>query len=128
MRHDILSDVLYVMNNAEHIGETSCLVPASSLVKDVLMVMQRSGYIGEFEFIDDGKSGKFKVDLIGKINTARTVRPRFAIKNDKYEKWASRYLPSRSFGILIVSTPKGVMNNTEAAQLCIGGRMLGYVY
>ena len=128
MRHDLLKDVLHVLNNAEAIGNRTCMVPASSLVKSVLMVMQKSGYIGNFEFIDDGKSGKFRVELIGKINKSRAVRPRFAVRRDEYEKWASRYLPSRGFGILIVSTSKGVMNHNEALSTGIGGRLLGFIY
>lgn len=128
MRHDLLTDVLYVMNNAENIGRTSCTVPASKLVKDVLMVIQRAGYVGSFEFVDDRKAGKFSIGLVGKINKVRAVRPRFAVKKDEFEKWESRYLPARGFGLLIVSTPKGVMSQKEAAELGIGGRLLGYVY
>ncbi len=128
MRHDLLSDVLYVINNAENIGRKSCTVPASKLVKDVLMVVQRAGYTGSFEFVDDRKSGKFNVELIGRINKTRAVRPRFPIGKDEFEKWEGRYLPARSFGILIVSTSKGVMSQREAAELGIGGRLLGYVY
>jgi small subunit ribosomal protein S8 len=128
MRHDLLSDVLYVINNAENIGRKSVTVPASKLVKDVLMVIQRAGYIGSFEFIDDRKSGKFTVELIGRMNVSRAVRPRFPIKRDEYEKWELRYLPARGFGMLIVSTSKGVMSQKEALDLGVGGRLLGYVY
>ena len=128
MRHDLLSDVLYVINNAENIGRTSVTVPASKLVKDVLMVMQRSNYIGSFEFVDDRKAGKFNIELVGKINKSRSVRPRFSIAKDEYEKWEGRYLPAKNFGILIISTSKGVMNQKEALDLGIGGRLLGFVY
>lgn len=128
MRHDLLADVLYIMNNAEDIGKKNVTVPASKLVKEVLMVIQRSGYIGSFEFIDDRKSGVFNVELIGKINKSRAVRPRFPIKKNEFEKWEGRYLPARSFGILIVSTPKGVMSQKEAVGLGTGGRLLAYVY
>ena len=128
MRHDLLSDVLYVMNNAENIGRTSVTVPASKLVKDVLMVMQRSNYIGSFEFVDDRKAGKFNIELVGKINKSRSVRPRFSITKDAYEKWETRYLPAKNFGILIISTSKGVMNQKEALELGVGGRLLGFVY
>jgi small subunit ribosomal protein S8 len=128
MRHDLLADVLYVMNNAENIGKKNVAVPASKLVKEVLMVVQRAGYIGSFEFVDDRKSGKFNIELIGKINMSRAVRPRFPIKNNEFEKWEGRYLPARAFGILIVSTSKGVMSQKEAEELGIGGRLLAYVY
>lgn len=128
MMHDLLSDMFYIMNNAENMGKKSCVVPASKLVKEVLSVMQRSGYIGDFEFVDDGKSGSFIVELIGKINRSRVVKPRFPVKKNEYEKWESRYLPARNFGILIISTPKGVMSQIEAAKSNVGGRILGYVY
>ena len=128
MRHDLLSDVLYVINNAENIGRTTVVVPASKLAKDVLMVVQRAGYIGSFEFIDDRKAGKFNVELIGKINKSRAVRPRFSIAKDEYEKWETRYLPAKGFGLLIISTSKGVMSQKEATEMGIGGRLLGFVY
>ncbi len=128
MRHDLLADILNSINNAEEIGRKSVTIPASKLVKEVLMVIQRSGYIGSFEFIDDRKSGKFTIELIGKINKSRAIRPRFPIKKDEFEKWEGRYLPARSFGILIVSTPKGVMSQKEAVEIGTGGRLLAYVY
>jgi small subunit ribosomal protein S8 len=128
MRHDLLSDVLYVINNAEKIGKESCTVPASELIKNVLKIIQKAGFIGSFEFIDDGKSGKLQIDLIGRINMTRAIKPRFSVKKDKYEKWESRYLPAKGFGMLIVSTPKGVMDQKEAEKLGIGGKLLCYVY
>ncbi len=128
MRHDILSDVLYVMNNAENIGKATCTIPASNLVKNVLKVLQKENYIGSFEFADDGKSGHFVVELIGKINFSRSIKPRFFVKRDDYEKWEKRYLPAKGYGVMIISTSKGVMSQKEAEGMGIGGRLLGYVY
>lgn len=128
MKHDLLSDVFYVMNSAESYGKDSCIVPASNLVKNVLKVLQKYGYIGNFEFIEDGRQGKFKIELVGKINKSRSIRPRFAVKKNDYERWETRYLPAKDIGLLIVSTPKGVMNQKEAEDSGTGGRLLGYVY
>ncbi len=128
MRHDLLTDALYSMNNAEKFGKKECTVLASSLIKDVLLVMQKSGYIGSFEFIDDGRQGHFKIQMIGKINKSRVIRPRFSAKHGSFGKFASRYLPARGFGILIVSTQKGVMSQDDADRQGLGGKVLGYVY
>ncbi len=128
MRQDLLSDVMYVINNAENMGKDTCIVPASRLIKDMLMVMQKSGYLGSFEFVDDGKSGFFNIQLVGRINKSRAIKPRFAVRKAEYEKWEERYLPATDFGILIVSTPKGVMSQKEAAKQGLGGRLLCYVY
>ena len=116
------------MNNAEKIGRHFVIVPASSLVKEVLTVIQRAGYIGDFEFLDDGRSGHFRINLVGRINKSRSIRPRFAVRKDEFEKWEGRYLPAKGFGILVLSTPKGVMNQKEAAEHATGGRLLAFVY
>lgn len=39
--------------------------PVSKVVIKFLQVMQRHGYIGEFEIIDDHRSGKIVVELLG---------------------------------------------------------------
>lgn len=128
MRHDLIADAFYVLSNAERFGKKECVIPASKTVKNVLLVVQKAGYIGSFEFIDDGRQGQFKVELIGKINKSRVIRPRFAVKKGGYEKFESRYLPARGFGILIISTPKGTMSQEEARKQGLGGRLLGYMY
>ena len=126
MRHDILSDVLFVLNNAESIGKSSCDVPASNLVKNILSVIQKEGYIGSFS-VDERKE-KFRVELVGRINKARTIKPRFSVKRDEYEKWETRFLPAKDFGILIVSTPGGVMSQREAIDKGLGGKLLAFIY
>ncbi|MBI2971959.1 MAG: 30S ribosomal protein S8 [Candidatus Aenigmarchaeota archaeon] len=128
MKQDLLADVLFVLNTAEQTGKKTCIVPSSRLIKNVLLVVQKEGYIGRFEFIDDGKGGKFEVELIGRINKSRTIKPRFAVKKNEYEKWEKRFLPARDFGILIVSTPKGVMSQKDAASSELGGKLVAYLY
>jgi small subunit ribosomal protein S8 len=90
--------------------------------------MQLNGYIGEFEFIDDGRSGKFKVQLLGRINKCGAIKPRFAIRVDQIEEWEKKFLPSRDVGLLVVSTSNGVLAHKEAQERRIGGRLLAFVY
>lgn len=42
--------------------------PVSKLVIKFLQVMQRQGYIGEFEVVDDHRSGKIVVELLGTLS------------------------------------------------------------
>jgi len=90
--------------------------------------MQLNGYIGEFEFIDDGRQGKFKVQLLGRINKCGSVKPRFAVKATEFEEWEKKFLPSRDVGILVVSTSQGVVAHRDAEERNLGGRLLAYVY
>jgi len=126
---DPLADALSTIKNAEIIGKSNCTIkPASKLIGNVLKVMKDKGYIGDFEFVDDGKSGHFKVQLKGKINKCGVIRPRHAVKNTEFEKWEKRYLPAKGFGSIILTTPEGVMAHSEARDNGIGGELLAYVY
>jgi small subunit ribosomal protein S8 len=128
MRHDTLADVLSAIKNAERVGKGECVTPASRLAKEVLKVMQKEGYIGIFEFIDDGRSGKFKIQLKNRVNDCNVIKPRYSVRVDEFEKWEKRFLPAKGFGILIVSTTQGVMTHEEAKQKHVGGKLLAYVF
>lgn len=128
MRHDILADTLSAIKNGENVGKHEVIVPASSVVKETLRVAQHAKYIGNFEFIEDGKSGKFRVGLIGNVSNCGAIKPRYAVGLDEFEKWERRYLPSRNVGQLVVSTSKGVMSHTEAKTKRLGGILLAYLY
>ena len=128
MKHDPLADMFYVIWNTEKVGHRICTVQASDLIKNVLMLMQRENFIGSFEYIEDGRGGKIQVELIGHVNKAHVIKPRFAVQKNEFEKWESRYLPAKGAGIIILSTPKGIMTHEEAKKHNTGGRLLGYVY
>ncbi|MEM3616432.1 MAG: 30S ribosomal protein S8 [Candidatus Bathyarchaeia archaeon] len=126
---DVLSNGLTTILNNEMRNKRECVIsPASKLLGKVLRVMQLNGYIGEFEFIDDGRSGKFKVQLLGRINKCGAIRPRFAVKVYELEDWEKKFLPSREVGLLIISTSRGVLSHKEAKEKGIGGRLLAYIY
>jgi len=117
------------LKNAEQKGRRQCDVkPSSKLVGRVLNVMQAFGYIKQFEFVENGKGGFFSVTLNGSINRCGAIRPRYAVKKDGFEKFESRYLPAKDFGIMIVTTTKGVISHVEAKKDGIGGKLLAYVF
>jgi small subunit ribosomal protein S8 len=129
MLMDPLADTLSSLKNSERVGNLLCSTkPASKLIGKVLSVMNEHGYIGEFEFIDDGRSGKFKVQLLGKMNDCGIIRPRYNLKKQQFEKFEKRFLPAKGFGILIMTTPLGVMDHKSAMEKGVGGKLLAYVY
>lgn len=128
MRHSLLSDCLSSINNSEDVGKDTCIVKASNLILETLKTIQREGYIGDFEEIEDGKGGKFRINLVGKINKCKVIRPHFSVKKDEYEKWEKRYLPAKGLGLLIVSTSEGIMTHEDAKENGIGGKLMGYIY
>lgn len=90
--------------------------------------MQENKYIGEFEYIEDGRAGLFKVRLTGNINDCGVIKPRYSVKRTELEKFEARYLPAQDFGVLILTTTRGVVSHNTARDLKTGGKLLAYVY
>ncbi len=126
---DTVSNGLTTIVNNEMRNKRDCVIsPASKLLGRVLRVFQLNGYIGEFEFIEDGRAGKFKVQLLGRVNKCGAIKPRYSVSADGFENWEKTYLPAREMGILVVSTPFGVISHKEAKGKNVGGRLLAFVY
>ena len=94
----------------------------------MLTIMQKSGYLGEYELLEDGRGGSFRIELIGAINRCGVIKPRHSVKRSDFDKWESRYLPARDFGLLILTTNQGVMDHFAAKKERVGGRLLAYVF
>ncbi|GAO50112.1 hypothetical protein G7K_4247-t1 [Saitoella complicata NRRL Y-17804] len=133
MRASVLNDCLNNINNAEKRGKRQVLIrPSSKVIIKFLSVMQKHGYIGEFEEIDDHRSGKIVVQLNGRLNKCGVISPRFNVRLTDMEKWVSQLLPSRQFGYMILTTSAGIMDHegmllsssekqrTDANNLCRG--------
>ena len=111
------------------VGKSECSIPQSSkLIKEVLNLMKNNEYIGEFNDIEGTNGQKIKVQLMGRVNKCGSIKPRFSVRKDNFEKYEKRFLPAKNFGILIVSTQKGIMTHLEAIEKGLGGRLLAYCY
>lgn len=126
---NVLSNLFTTIYNNESRRKRECVVvPASKFSSEVLRVLQKHRYVGEFEQVDDGRSGKFRIQLLAKINKCGIITPRFSVKKDAYFGWERQFLPAYSMGILLVSTSKGIMSHHEAQAENLGGVLVGYVY
>lgn len=129
MLNDPLASALSAVLNSEKVSKRECLVkPISKLIKDIFKLMQDNGYIGEFKEIADNKGNVLKINLLGKINKCGAIKPRYSVKKGSYELFEKRYLPAKDFGIVIVSTPKGIMTHSKAKEKGLGGILLAYCY
>lgn len=127
--NDALANVLSAIGNAERIGAAQCTVkPAAKLIREALNIMQQHGYLKTAEHVADGRGGTLTITLLGKINACGVIKPRYAVTQQGYEKFEKRYLPAQGMGLLIVSTPKGLLTQIQAREQRLGGRLIAYVY
>jgi small subunit ribosomal protein S15Ae len=129
VRTSVLADALKAITNAERRGKRQVLVrPCSKVIIQFLKVMQARGYIGEFEVIDDHRSGKIVLNLLGRLNKCVAVCPRFDVALRDLEVWQSKLLPSRQFGYVVLTTSHGILDHEEARKKNAGGKILGMFF
>lgn len=127
--NDPLASALSNILGAERVGKKFCIVrPASNIIKTILQIMKENNYIGDFEIIKNNKGDLIKVNLIGRINKTGVIKPRFSLEKGEFEKFEKRFLPAKDFGLLIISTSKGIMTHYAAKEKNMGGRLLSYCY
>jgi len=121
--------VLSAIDNAERISKPVMVTKQSStVITRVLDVLKTEGYVTGYEVAEDGKGNALTIELKQAINRAGAIKPRFAVKADGFVKFEKRFLPAQGFGVLIVSTPHGIMTHTEAKRKNTGGKLLAYCY
>lgn len=124
---DPLANALSKIQNAEWARKKEATIgPVSKLVQATLELMQREGYIKKFQPINERR--EIKVFLNGQINECGVIKPRHSAKKDEFEKWEKRFLPAAGYGMLIVSTPQGIITHREALEKGLGGKLLAYVF
>ena len=128
-QQDPIVDALTKIRNAEVASKTACVLsPASNFLGEVLKIAKENGYIQDFKKNDKSGIISYEVKLSGKINECKAIKPRFAVKKTEFEKYEKRYLPARDVGLIVVSTPKGLMTHTEAKSKKLGGRLIAFMY
>ncbi len=128
-RLDPLADAMSALTNGSMLGKREVVINiASKLIGKVLKVLKEHGYIDEFEYVDDGRFGKYVVKLNGRINKAGVIKPRFPVKVSEFSRWEKIYLPAENVGLIIVSTNQGIMTHREAKERGIGGVLIAYCY
>ncbi len=129
---DPVADLLTRIRNGQRANKSSVLSPVSKLRGNVLEVLKSEGYIRAYEISKDGESEmeSFKIELKyheGKPvihEISRVSRPGRRV----YSKIKDLPRYYGGLGIAILSTPRGVMSDTQARQANVGGEILCRVF
>ena len=129
MLNDALANMFSNIANYEKYGKKELIVhPVSKVIRRIMTILQEHHYVGSFEELTDSRGGAVKLFLLGTVNACGVIKPRFSVQVQEYEKFEKRFLPAKDFGILIISTSKGIMTHEQAKQSRLGGRLLAYCY
>ena len=127
MSQDIVADALNHIMNVKRIGKKEVEIKQiSNLLIKLLEMMKEIGHIN-FKIISDKKKPKAIVKIL-KLNECHAIKPRFTIGVKDIDKYLRRFLPSRNFGTLVISTSKGLMDQKDVYENKLGGSLIAYFY
>lgn len=124
--HDPIADMLIRIKNGGIAGKDIVEMPFSNLKEAIAKVLFAEGYISSY-----AKKGK-KVQKTLEVGIAyEGKKPRVADvarmskPSRRYYIGASEIKPIKNgFGLMVMSTPKGVMSGSEARKSQVGGEAL----
>ncbi|MCS6893529.1 MAG: 30S ribosomal protein S8 [Deltaproteobacteria bacterium] len=134
-----LSDCLTRLRNAVLAGHRQVLVTKTNLNEKVLGVLKDEGYLEGFEiYKNDNQTGNKKKSKAGDyfLVSLKYFRQKPVINEIKLYSTPSRRiyctaskLPTvkRGLGIAVISTNQGIMSDSKARQMGIGGEILAVV-
>jgi len=128
---DPIGDMFSRIRNAQMRSLNYVEIPSSNFRKNILEILKNEGYIKDF-FIGKSENNKMSLRINLKYYEGDPV-----IKEIKRISKPGRRVYSRAnslpkvmngLGLAIISTPKGVMSDTEARKQNIGGEIICRVF
>jgi small subunit ribosomal protein S8 len=128
---DPLGDMLARIRNGQRANKASISSPASNLRMNVLEVLKREGYIRGYTK-QDVRAGVSELTIELKYHEGKpviTTISRVSTPGRRvYSKISDLSRVANGLGITILSTPRGVMSDTEARTANVGGEVLCQVF
>jgi small subunit ribosomal protein S8 len=128
---DPVGDMLTRIRNAQRARHSVCVAPSSKLRENVLAVLKREGFIRGFE-AQELRPGISQLRIELKYNEGEPVIKEIHRVSKPGRRVYSKIkeLPRvyAGLGISILSTPRGVMSDSEARAANVGGEVLCRVF
>ena len=128
---DPIGDMFSRIRNGQMRSLNSIDIPSSNFRKNILKILKEEGYIKDF-YIEKSEDNKILLKINLKYYEGDPV-----IKEIKRISKPGRRVYSRAnsiprvmngLGLAILSTPKGVMSDTEAKENNVGGEIICRVF
>lgn len=129
---DQIADLLTRIRNAQRAGHPTVSVPASSKKEHILKVLKDEGYIANYESGEDADNKPRLKVYLKYTNTGQAAIQEL----DRLSKPGRRvYVNTKQIprckgglGVVIVSTPHGMVSDKEARRLGVGGELICSVF
>ncbi len=123
---DPIANMIVSIKNAGDAGRHNVLVSYSKLKHSIADVLKEEGFVKSVEKKSKGNKHHLSIDLIvdGRSRKVKGVK-RHSKPSKRIYKKASEIRPvKQSYGVLVLSTPQGVMAGYKAKKAGVGGEAL----
>ena len=128
---DVIADMLTRIRNANNAKHATVDIPASKMKKAIADILLEEGYIKGVQIIDDGKQGVIRVTLKYGQGKQKIIQGLRRVSKPGLRVYANcEDMPKvmNGLGVAIVSTSKGIMTDSKARALHVGGEVLAFVW
>ena len=130
--NDPIADMLTRIRNANTAKHDTVDIPASKMKISIAEILFAEGYITKYEIIEDGNFKVIRITLkYGKDKNEKIITGLKRISKPGLRVYAGKEdIPKvlGGLGIAILSTNQGVVTESYARKLAVGGEVLAYVW
>ncbi len=128
---DPIADMLTRIRNANVLHHDQVMMPSSKMKVAIADILKREGFIKDFSVETTGVKKELTLDLkygsdgtkvISGLKKISKPGLRVTVPCDKLPRVFN------GLGIAIISTSKGVMTDSEARKLGVGGEVVAYIW
>lgn len=127
---DSIADMLIRIKNAQAVKKESVLIPYSKMKMSIVSILSQKGFVKDIG--RRGRKTRKYIEVALKYNDgepAITEARRISKPSRRvYAPYSALRSFRQGFGIRILSTPKGVLSDSEARKLKAGGELICEVW
>ncbi|MEO0215864.1 MAG: 30S ribosomal protein S8 [candidate division WOR-3 bacterium] len=128
---DPIADMFTIIRNGCRANKAEITIPYSKLKVEILRILLEEGFINNFTLDSEKRPRKINIllkyskegeSVIKDIVRVSRCSRRVYVSKDEIPKVLG------GLGVVILTTPKGVMTGVRAKRERVGGEVIGYVY
>lgn len=127
MVKDNISNLIIKIKNGSMAGKSVVTAPYSKMTDAILSLLEKEGYIKSFSKVGKKLIKTVDIELAYDENNSPKITDVYRVSKLSKRVYtpAKDIKPVRNgYGTLVISTPKGILNQTEAKKQNVGGEVL----
>lgn len=128
---DPIADLLTRIRNAVQAGHNSLTVPRSKIKLAIVKILKHEGFLEGYIEVDDNTQGSIKIFPRYDQSNHAVVRGLQRISKPSRRQYVGKDDIPRvrnGLGVAILTTPRGVLTDSQARAAGVGGEVLCYVW